>query len=164
MATPVNQLPRFQLPARIRLCNMAPEGLQAGRILADRIAKLPGVEAVEYGEDTLPRQMVAYLHENAARRTIGNPRALLLCRLDTDGITVHGLDNWARHQVLVRGWGKLFMDGVLLFQPRNDDELDTCWNIVRQAYDALSDPLASKPRSGNGFVWDMPKFSRTTLQ
>ena len=164
MATSAHQLPRFQLPARIRANKTAPEDLAARLALADRIADIPGVDAVECGDDTVPRQVAIYLREATARRTIRVPRPLLLCRLGTDGIVVHGLDNWAKHQVVMRGWGRLLYDRVLLFLPRDDNEVETCWSIIRQAYDSLFDPSASHSGTRNTSAWDMPKFSRTSLQ
>jgi len=169
MATPANQLPRFQLPARIRANKTAPDELPTRQALAERIARLPGIEAVDCGDDTLPCQVAMYLHGAAARRTIRASRPQLLCRLGADGIVVHGLDNWAKHQVVMRGWGRLRNDRVLLFLPRDDSELGICWNIVRQAYDSFFNPPAcfdqnARPGTRNASSRDMPRFSRTTLQ
>ena len=164
MATPANHVPRFQLPARIRIGKPASEELSSRLALADRIADLAGVEAVECGENTLPRQIAIYVHRTTAGRTILGPRAVLLCRLSADGIVVHGLDNWAKHQVVMRAWGRLLNERVSLFLPRDEDELETCWSIVRQAYDQVFDPSASCPGTRSESSRDMPKFSRTTLQ
>jgi hypothetical protein len=164
MATSALQLPRFQLPARIRAHKTGSEVLPARQALLDRVAKLPGIETTECTDDTLRLQIVIYLHGATARRTIRNPRPFMLCNLSDDGIAIYGLDNWAKHQVVMRGWGKLINDRVQLFLPRDDDELEICWSILRLAYDLLFDAPASRPATGNRSSWDMPQFSRTTLQ
>lgn len=164
MATPAHQLPRFQLPARIRAHKTGSEELPAWQALVDRVTNLPGTETTERDNDTLTRQIVVYLHGAPARRTIRNPRPVLLCNLSDDGIAIYGLDNWAKHQVVMRGWGKLINDRVQLFLPRDDDELEICWRILRTAHDSLFDPATSIPATGNRSGWDMPQFSRTTLQ
>lgn len=164
MATPAHELPRFQLPARIRAGRAAPQGLPESLDLTDRIAGLPGVEVVACRDATSPCRASAYLHEHADIRTLTNPRSLLLCRVDADGIAVYGLDNWARHQVVMRGWGRLLCNRVMLFLPRDYSELETCWSIIRQAYNALTDMSAKTSKRGNAATWLMPKYSRTTLQ
>ncbi len=143
---------------------MAPRELSVDLALVARIGRLAGVEVVESGGDTLPRQVTAYLQEQPSRRTIGNPRTVLFCRMNSDGIAVHGLDNWARHQVVMRGWGKLLSNRALLFLPRDDTELETCWSILQQAYESLTDPSANALGRCNAPNREMPKYSRTTLQ
>lgn len=132
--------------------------------LVDRITSLPGIAATECDNDTLTRQLVIYLHGAPARRTIRNPRPFRLCDLGDDGIAVYGLDNWAKHQVVMRGWGKLIYDRVQLFVPRDDDELEICWNIIHQAYDSRFGATASEPATDNKSIRELPRFSRTTLQ
>ena len=163
MATPAHQLSRFQLPARIRASKPGSEMLKQRLPVVDRIAELPGIEVVEYDGDTLPRQTNVYLHGVCARRSIRNPRSLLLCDVGVGGIAVCGLDNWAKHQVVMRGWGRLVNDRVLLHLPRDDNEIEICWSILRQAYSSLFDPSACSPANKRS-TWDMPKYSRTTLQ
>lgn len=143
---------------------MAAEGLQASLMLADRIADLPGVEVTECDGDAVPRQINVLFRDESPRRTIREPRPRRLCRLSAEGIAIFGLDNWAKHQVTLRGWGKLLHDHVLVFLPRDDDELETCWSILRQAYDSISQPSACNPVNGYASVWNLPRFSRTTLQ
>lgn len=142
----------------------APEDMPLSQELADTISSLPGVVIVDRRGDTLPCQASAYLHEHPDRRTLGNPRSVLLCRIDIDGITINGLNNWEKHQVVMRGWGKLRGGRVLLHLPRDDGEFETCCSIIQQAYEALADPSANTGRRSNASAWEMPKYSRTTLQ
>jgi hypothetical protein len=81
-----------------------------------------------------------------------------------DGIEIFRLDRWTKHQVISRGWGKLTARDVLVFLPRTNRELETVWKIVQRAYDNLFDPSASAIGAQLVSIWDLPKFSRTTLQ
>lgn len=155
---------RFQLPARIRANATAAEALPSRLLLADRISELPGVEAVECDGDILPRRINIYVRDATAGRTGRNPERGLLCRLSANGISIFGLDDWAKHQVIMRGWGKLLQDRVLVFLPRNESELDICWRILRQAYDSVFHRSAGLPGNGYPVAQRLPGFSRTTLQ
>lgn len=164
MATSAHQLPRFTLPARIRAQKAESEKLEALRTLTDRVTGLPGIEAVACDNDTATPRLAVYFHGARAGRTLRNSYASLLCNLGSDGIGIYGLDGWAKHQVVMRGWGKLIGDRAQLFLPRDDEELEICWSILRRAYDSLFDATASKPATGRRSSWDLPQFSRTTLQ
>ena len=164
MATTAHPLPRFQLPARIRIGSSAPQGVPMKQELTDRIARLPGVKMIHRSSDTPQSQAYAYLCEQPMRRALGNPRSVLLCRIGSDGIAIHGLDNWARHQVVMRGWGKLLDTRVVLYLPRDHREAETCWSIILQAHTALTDPSANVARRASASAGRMPSFSRTTLQ
>lgn len=83
------------------------------------------------------------------------------CRIDNSGIVVQGLDEWDKHQVLRGGWGRLGRGYVLLHLPRDDEELEVCWNLLQRACHNQID--SSLPRSPLPAArW--PRFSRTPLQ
>lgn len=164
MATPAAHINRFRLPPRARLTTTASGELPARIALADRIADLPGIETVESSADTLPREVRIFLKGPGGGRTIRPGRRPLLCTLSREGLVVNGLSPGQKHQVLSRGWGKLVNDDVLVFLPRNNEELETCWDILRSAYDSLFDASAANHGTVRVSVWDLPRFSRTTLQ
>jgi len=124
--------------------------------LAERIAGLPGIEIVRQTDDGLAAEVAIYVLDGTTAE------ARLLCNLQTEGITVHGLDDWDRHQVVSRGWGKLTRDCVLLFIPRDDSEIDVCWDILKRAGNRLSHSSAVRTRRVS--AWGLPSYSRTTLQ
>lgn len=164
MVTAPHTLRRFQLPSRIRAKATAAEALPSRLMLVDRISELPGVEAVECDGDILPRRINVYFRDATAGRTVRDPERRLLCRLSANGIAVFGLDDWAKHQVIMRGWGKLLHDRVLVFLPRDESELDICWSILRQAYDSVFNRSVQKIGNGYPGTHRLPSFSRTTLQ
>lgn len=132
--------------------------------MADRIADLPGIVTAESTTDTVPREVRIYLPTPIHRRSIRSHYGALLCAISSDGVVIHGLSRAQRHQVLSRGWGRLVSDAVLLFLPRNDAELEICWSLLRSAYDRLHDPSATHQGAVRVSIWDLPSFSRTTLQ
>lgn len=148
--------PRLRLPTRIR--GKKEEDARAERhlTLAERIAGLPGIELVRQDAESLPTDVTAYVLDSASAET------RLLCMLQAHGITVHGLDDWDRHQVVSRGWGKLARDCVLLFIPRDDDEVEVCWDILKRAGNRLCHSSAVRTRRVS--AWGLPSYSRTTLQ
>ena len=164
MATTVHKPARFELTQRIRTDKKFARDLETKLALIDRIAELPGIETVERRDDAVPCRVDVYLKRDSARSFREGQAASLFCSLSRDGIAICGLDRWARHQVVSRGWGKLNFDEVLVFPPRDSRELDTVWKIVRRAYDNLFDPSAGGPGAHIVSTWDWPKFSRTTLQ
>ena len=164
MATTVHKPARFELTQRIRTENEFSRHLETRLALIDRIAGLPGIETVECRDDAVPCRVDVYLKRDSSMSLRERRPAPLFCSLGRDGIAVCGLDRWARHQVVSRGWGKLHVDEVLVFLPRNRRELDTVWKVVRRAYDNLFDPSAEVPGAHIVSTWDFPKFSRTTLQ
>ncbi|MDH3546894.1 MAG: hypothetical protein OEN22_07325, partial [Gammaproteobacteria bacterium] len=95
------------------------------------------------------------------QETLAGP---LFCSLNRDGVVVTGLDRWARHKVISRGWGKLDFDRVFVFLPRDGRELDIVWKILQRAYHNLFSRSARLPEAHIVSTWDWPKFSRTTLQ
>ncbi|HNP37203.1 MAG TPA: hypothetical protein PKK10_15240 [Woeseiaceae bacterium] len=154
---------RFQLPTRIRTKRTPADSYLVRLTLADRIATLPGIEAVENGSTTLPCSITIHLVTDAtASRKQTPPR--MLCRLSKDGISVHGLSNRDRHLVLSRGWGSLSADSVLVHLPRDDEELEVCWTILQHAYNSLLNFSDCSRTPEIAAFGELPRFSRTTLQ
>ena len=164
MSTSAHLLPRFTLPARIRAHKAAAEEREALQALIDRVTALAGVETTECDNDALTRRIAVYFRGARARPALRNPYSSLFCYFDSDGIGVYGLDRWAKHQVVMRGWGRLIGARAQLYLPRDDEELEICWSILRLAYDSLFDATASRAATGRRSSWELPQFSRTTLQ
>ena len=163
MATTTRNVCRFSLRARIRTGKANSNEFATKLALIDRIADLRGIETVERNGDAVPSHVDVYLTRHSTfpvRKRLSPP---LLCSINSKGLTIDGLDDWARHQVVSNGWGKLIYDSVLVFLPRDDNELEVCWSIVQQAYDNLFDSSAPEPGTQLVSTWDWPKFSRTTL-
>ena len=163
MASTTQYVKRFGLPARIRTGKAYTNEFAAKMALIDRIADLHGIETVEYNSDAVPSQVDVYLALHPAGRARKSLSPPLLCSLNSKGLMVNGLDDWARHQVVSNGWGKLTFDLALVFLPRDDNELEVCWSIVQRAYDNLFVPSAEEPGTQILSTWDWPKFSRTNL-
>ena len=163
MATPAQDLKHYHLPRRIRAERASDNGFACRLSLADRIASLPNIHSVENATDTLPGRVDVYLQ--APSRSIRRQHdAHLLCTIGRDGVQVYGLREWDRHQVLRGGWGRLERDHVLIFLPRNSEELEVCWGMLQRAYQYLSTVSAAAPLVRKTYPWDLPSFSRTTLQ
>ena len=154
---------RYRLPARIRVRNATQGDFSCRLALAERIAALPGVLTEEHAGDALPTRVNVYLQaaQLASRK---QHQQQLLCSISRDGVALYGLDAWDKHQVLCAGWGSLDREHVLLFLPRDDQELEVCWEVIQRACQNLSTTL-TKPASA-AFVSSTarPRFSRTTLQ
>jgi len=164
MAITSHRRDRFILPTRIRSKKTIATGIPVRLVLIDRIADLQGIETVERRDDTLPRQVDVYLKCDCADRGQKSQPPTLLCSLNCNGVLVGGLDPWAKHQVVSHGWGKLILNQVLIFLPRDNTELEVVWKIFRRAYENLFTPLAAEPGRQIVSTWDWPKFSRPTLQ
>jgi len=163
MATPARELRRYRLPARIR-SKMAPDGGISFRLaLADRIADLPGIQVVDDYTDTQPCSARIYL-ECPAVSSRNRPAPVLLGSIRRHKLEIQGLNDWDKYQVLSSGWGKVRRDHVAIYLPRDDGELEVCWRILCRAYQSLSEALARIPRLAGATRWDLPRFSRETLQ
>lgn len=162
MASAARDLGRLRLPNRIRAKPAGPDSLSARLQLADRIAGLPGVCAEDH-DVTLPCSVEVFLSTTTEPSRRRDPD-ILLCTISNEGIWVYGLNDWDRHQILLHRWGKLRSSGVVLYLPRDGDELEICWRILQRAHRHLAD-LSNRNRSlqaaSNG---DLPRFSRTSLQ
>jgi len=161
-ATPASETDRLRLPPRPRI-NLGPDGNGAARYrLAERIAGLPRVHTVEEPDGILPGKVAVYVHAaGAARRQHESP--ISFCDITSSGISLEGLDDAERHQVLSRGWGRLENHRMQLFLPRNDGELDVCWRILYRAYCSLINSPAARPLARRAPPAELPEFSRTTL-
>ena len=164
MTATVHKAGRFELTQRVRTEKTFANELETRLALIDRIAELPGIETRERRDGATSCQVDLYLRHNSTRRSKERQSASYFCSLSRDGLKIRGLDLWAQHQVVSRGWGKLSSDEVLVFLPRNRRELDTVWKVVQRAYENLFDPSARVPGAHIVSTWDLPKYSRTTLQ
>ncbi len=164
MARTTRETARFTLPSRIRNKRKTPNDFSIRMALIDRIADLPGIEAVEGNDETVPRRVEIYLRREATDRVLKREAPRLFCSLDCSGVTISGLNRWERHHTLVNGWGNLVEDQVCIFLPRDHKELEIVWTIIRRAYDRLSGPLTPESESLVISTWDWPRFSRTSLQ
>ena len=150
MAAVASEFPRFDLPSRIRRRGVCPDSLSACGALAERISDLPGTVTEDLS-----------MPGGGGRKRKPD---LLLCNIGKDGVFLHGLSAWDRHLVALRGWGHLKGQGVQLHLPRDNEELEICWSLLRRAYGLLSDAAAgARPVRA---VWQdgLPRFSRTALQ
>lgn len=162
MATAARELSRFILPARARARQVSSDNISLKLALADRIADLPAIETVERDPNGGSRSVDVFVRPaSAAARKQHLP--VLLCEIGSAGIVVHGLSNPDRHQVLSRGWGRLSRDGVLLFLPRDELELETAWRILLRAHESLSDSSAAAIPVRTAWFDELPGFSRTNL-
>lgn len=158
---PMSSAPaRLRLPARIRVKRVPGDDLPTLLTLADRIAGLPGIRTLDDVDDRLTGNITLTLEPGAA----ADEAALLLCRFSREGLAVYGLSDWDRHQVLRCGWGRLARDHVLLHLPRDEQELDVCWQIVEHAFIASTLNRTGSRRGRAASPWDLPRFSRTSLQ
>lgn len=151
------------LPTRIRAKRGVGNGLAIRLALADRIAALPGIEAIDGNPGAVPHSVDVWLRPQSAsiRR---QPEPVRLCTISQDGVVIYGLGDMDRYRVLSRGWGRLRHHSVCVFLPRDDEELEVCWDIVECAYRSLQDAseVVVQPRLTAHRA--LPRFSRTTLQ
>jgi hypothetical protein len=155
---------RLTLPARIRNKQKSSGDFAARMALIDRIADLPGIETVERNDEDIPGRVEIYFRRETSDRVLKRKPARQLCCLDCNCVTVSGLSRWDTYQVLRNGWGKLVNDQVCVYLPRDHEELEIVWSVIRQAYCRFTGP--PNPESGSVIVstWDFPRFSRTSLQ
>lgn len=129
--------------------------------LAERIASLPHTIIVARGSDAPTPQIDAFLNQPVPRSIRGRTETRLFCSLSADGMLIAGLDMATRCELIARGCGEAAPGGVLMRIPSDDDELDACWAIIRQAHDSLS---AGNGTASSSRVPMLPNFSRTRLQ
>jgi len=165
MATTASASSRPVLPHRARVTGESKQNSIPVRLaLAARIAELPGIATVDVPGDASPAAVEIHLQRPAS--SLRDQLApILLCRIDQAGIDVHGLDDRDHHQLLSRRWGRLGASYVQLWLPRDNEELEVCWSVVRRAYARLLDIATnSQPDRISGWPKDRPRFSRTSLQ
>lgn len=154
---------RFRLPARIRASSAPQDEFSCRLALADRIAALPGIVTEEDPADTLPGRASVYLQfaDRSPRKYL---QRALLCTISCSGVALFGLDTWGEHQVLSAGWGSPQRNSVLLYLPRDEHELEVCWDILQRTYQHISTTLATPALPHVVSAPVRPRFSRTTLQ
>lgn len=154
--------PHFAVPLRAHGQTVPHDSNQARLELAGRIAELPGIRTVDNSPESLPSSVTVFLdddHAPARKRT--PPRTL--CVISRDGLSVHGLCLRDRQHLASQGWGTLVQERVHIYMPRDEDEVDVCWTILRHAHCSLLNISARAPGSRHAFDRDLPRFSRTTL-
>jgi hypothetical protein len=159
MTLSISESERFVLPTRIRSKLCPDNGYVARTRLADQISKLPGVHTFEDSLEASPSIVGVHLAHSSRR----HQSAVLFCKIRCDGISVDGLSDAARHQVLSRGWGRLENRSIQLYLPRDDDEFDVCWHILYRAYRAITNPPAMFLSAAKPPLAELTEFSRTTL-
>jgi hypothetical protein len=80
-----------------------------------------------------------------------------------NGISLPGLTDPERHQVLSRGWGRLDRQRVLLYLPRDESELAICWSILYRAYNSIINSPEQMSASPRAHFDDYPEPSHTSL-
>jgi len=155
---------RFDLPIRIRSRKQSGTELQARLDLIDRIADLQDIDVAEQPDDAVPCRVDVYLTAHHPSASCDETPETLLCSLSRDGISIYGLDRWARYQVLARGWGGLNHTCAQVYLPRDTNELEAVWQIVRRAYDNRHFEPERELEELVVSIWDWPKYSRTSLQ
>lgn len=163
LATRAREISRFSVPVRTHELQARDNSIHARLALADRIADLPRIQAVDHEPAGGWRNVEVLLMPLVSSARKRRPPALL-CHIGADGIVLYGLSNSERAQVLSHGWGQLFGDNMLLFLPRDDQELETVWRILRRAYESLVDASAAAVPVGSARFGVVPNSSRTNLQ
>jgi hypothetical protein len=163
MVAVLMEQPHFEVPARIRDEGSFADSHHARLLLADRIAGMACIRTVEVGADALPSSVAVYLDRGHAPARKRMP-PLALCVIRRDGLTVYGLGLEDRRHLVTRGWGAAERDGVRMFLPRDEGEVDVCWTVLQHAHSALLNPSARSTGARHRFDGDLPRFSRTTLQ
>lgn len=83
------------------------------------------------------------------------------CELTAEHLAIRGLHERERYQVMARGWGRLSCEATLVALPRDEDELDVCWQLVQRAHARQGETTAAGPPFR---LSPLPSFSRTTHQ
>jgi hypothetical protein len=162
MTIPNSASARFVLPTRIRSRLGPSTGYAARSRLAARIGGLPGIQIFKDVAGQPQGIIASYLPKSRDSLRQRLPE-VPFCRIAPNGISVHGLTDTERYHVLSRGWGRLENRNMLLFLPRDEDEFDVSWYILRHAYEAVSNPSATSVSAARAPLPELPEFSRTTL-
>ncbi len=163
MVSRVHDLNCLILPIRSRIMPALDSNIPAKLSLADRIADLPCVQVVDHDPNSSERRVDVMLGETLT--PLRKQRLpTMFCAIGGENIVVYGLNDADRHQVLSRRWGRLHGKGVLLFMPRDGDELEIVWRILHRAYQALLSAEAPAHAVRRSAVYELPRFSRTNLQ
>lgn len=163
MASRVQDVNYLILPIRSRIMQAPDSNILTKLSLADRIAGLADVHVVDHEPAGGQLRVDVYLGKREAVQR-KQPEPTMFCSIGADGIVVHGLADVDRHQVLSRRWGRLHGQGVLLYMPRDADELDIVWRILERACAALVTAAVTGRSPRRALVYELPRFSRTNLQ
>lgn len=162
MAASAIEEAEFRLPPRIR-SKTGPEQTDSARfVIARRIADLPFVHIVD-DDFEAPSGTVDVVVQRDITSIRQCQSDVLFCRIGDSGISVEGLTDPERHQVLSRGWGQLENRRVRLFMPRDGDELEICWGILYRAYRSIINTPARSAAMPRAYAVDLPEISRTSL-
>jgi len=159
MATAADHVRRLLLPTRIGDGNPPSEGCLPRLALAARIADLPGILTVDKVVDQAQFSVNVFLQPEP-----GSSRKPLLpvrfCSINNDGIEILGLDDIDKEAIVSNGWGRLQAKRVLVYLPRDKEEVEACWQILTFAYDRLNDIFNVHPRKRSVSPWAVPYFSQ----
>jgi hypothetical protein len=164
MAKLLYQPNRFQLPARAGTKTSASIELPTRLALINRIANLKEIETVESSSNNVVSQMDVYLGPDLSASLRERQAPQLLCSLNCNSMTINGLDLSTRQQILDQHWGEQVSDSLAIHMPRDNEELDIVWNLLLQAYNFLSNSSVKEPMARMVPNWNLPRFSRTSLQ
>lgn len=160
MATASWDLGRFRLPMRQRTLRSKGDTLTPRIALADLLASLPNIVTKESSTNTLSRDVDVYVGWRETDWVRHASRSSLLCRISADGILVHGLSDDEIQEITSQGWGRVCSDGVHVFPPCDEDDLQNCWRILQHAYNSVSASMKSAAAAPSL----LPSFSPTRLQ
>jgi hypothetical protein len=152
----------FALPTRLHDQPVRGLGSVAQFQLIERIAELPYVQTVERGGHCGPITACVFLQpdQRPARKQFP---PVMLCQVSHTGISVEGLSDAERLEVLGKGWGRLEANRVQLFLPRNDSELEACWSILYRAYNSIINPPQQSPTAPAVLFGDSAEPSHMSL-
>jgi hypothetical protein len=162
MAMHVEPTARLLLPTRIRT-KVPQAGALTPRIaLAERLADLKDIVTADDDSGTCTGGVDLYLTQPSipARKQLGPWR---LCNIDADGLRIFCMSDWDKYQVIARHWGHLQDGHVFVAMPRDDSEVEVCWNILARAYNYLAEVVADVRHKRLATTWNLPHFSRSNF-
>jgi hypothetical protein len=162
MAMHVEQTARLLLPTRIRTKPPQADALTPRIALAERLADLKDIVTVDNGSGTCPGGVDLLLSRPAmpAENQLGPWR---LCSIDAGGLRIFCMSDWDKYQVIARRWGNLQDGHVFVAMPRDDNEVEVCWDILRRAYNYLAEVVADVRHKRLATTWNLPHFSRSNF-
>jgi len=162
MAMHVEQSARLLLPMRIRTKAPHADALTPRIALAERLVDFKDIVAVDDDTGTCPGGVDLFLTQAdmPARKQAGPWR---LCSIDPAGLRIYCMSDWDKYQVIARRWGHLQDGHVFVAMPRDDHEVEVCWNILARAYDYLAEVVADVRCKRLATTWNLPHFSRSNF-
>jgi len=162
MAMQVEQTVRLMLPMRIRSKVSQADALAPRIALIERLADFDDIVAVEDASGTCPGGVDLILTQPASPDE-QQPGPWRLCNIDAAGLRIFHMSDWDKYQVIARRWGHLQDGHVLVPMPRDDHEVEVCWNILARAYDYLAVVIADVRCKRLAPTWNLPHFSRSNF-